>query len=212
MRRRVSLTLAVLLGAGLLAGPLPAQERTPLSPSLGLALGLSRPPASIQDPCGGRESLPALDVRVGVERGGVSLEARGSGQVEIGAEDCVWAPLAHPDGIHTDLLYPFRRGAPLTTDLRVRYAPPLPGSLGLGAGGGWAWSHDLPYVVAATGVHAPGRVRLTGEVERTWFRVPSKAVTREWRDLRVVRELSRERRRDWQGGWGVRVGVDVGFR
>lgn len=91
-----------------------------------------------------------------------------------------------PDGIHTHREYEYLDGAATTFDASVWYAA---GRILLGAEAGVVPSHSS-YVGAGAAVGVMrNRVRL--EATARMYRVPFVAVTREWQDARIIREVSR---------------------
>lgn len=197
--------LLLALGLVLLAGPLPAQVR----PYLGASAGLSGAPAALQNPCGAPSTHAAVEARAGLERGAFAVEAHAHLQGTLSTVMCVMDPAVRGDGVHAERIYPFARGDLGAADLRLRYRP-RSAALVLHGGAGWLATHDLPYVLAGAGLRSRGRVRLGLDVERAEYRIPFEQVWREWRDHVPVRELGRERRREWNGGWSVRAGVELG--
>lgn len=88
----------------------------------------------------------------------------------------------------------------ITTD--VRLAARLgesPVNVALGAGYAWHESHDLPYLVFATGISILERpdVQLGFEGELQWLRVTSDRFLRTYQDFQLVAEESLGRVHDW---------------
>jgi hypothetical protein len=206
------LSLLFLLTLSPLASYAQAVRPAPLSPFVGFALGVSDIPEVVQG-CSPEQRIGA-DARAGFVRGNFGVELRGGVLGEVGIEDCgVEDPYVPPDGIHTQRLYPFERGdMHAAVDLRLRYGGTLGLPLLVAVGAGWLTPVAAPALLVGTGFRSRGRIRMALDVERTWFRIPQDVVTREWRERRVVREISRERDYDWHPGLNVRVGLEFGLR
>lgn len=209
MRRTAALLpLCVLLA---LPAALGAQRAGRVVPYAGVSVGTATLPTSF-DGCGD-DAYTAAELRAGVARGPVAVEARLSALADLSTEMCIFDPIVFPEGIHSTVHYPDRGdGSHLGGDVRVRLGGTRAMPLAVSAGTGWLRPVGVPYLVTGAGVRLGGRLRLAVDAERTWYRVRRLERTQEWKDNVPVRLISISRRGEWMDGFGVRAGVDLPFR
>lgn len=219
--RRISLLLPLAL---LLALPSASAGQEAFPPAdrtrtwAGVGLGGANLPSAFQD-CSA-EMRGGMDARAAVRRGWIGVELRGQLLSEFATEDCAFAApdpaalLPPRDGIVTNVGHPYDPSSThLATDARLRVGGTGAVPVSVAAGGGWLFGAGEPYVTAGVGFGTGlGPVRLTLDLERSWYRVRSERVTTEWREGVFVREVSREERTDWSRHGGVRVGLEVAVR
>jgi hypothetical protein len=196
----------------LLALPAAAQARGPV-PFVGVAVGGSSLPEAFSGCTSDARS--AGEIRAGLSFGSLAVEARG-GALLAGFDQCliILSEEVYLPGVHPTVEYPFERGdGHLAAEMRVRYSLPAGLPLVVAAGAGWLAPQDLPYLVASAGVRTRGRVRIALDLDRNWFRVPYDVVVREFSQHgEPGPALSTDRKHDWRGGLGVRLGLELPLR
>lgn len=182
-------------------------------PFVGIAMGGSSLPTAFSSCSSDMRS--AGEIRAGVSFGAVAVEARGAGLL-AGHDLCllILSEEERVPGTHPAVEYPFERSdAHAAAELRVRYAPPAGLPLVVAGGAGWLSPQDVPYLVTSTGLRTRGRLRFALDLDHSWFRVPYDVVVREYRQYgKPGPPLSSNRRHDWRGGLGVRLGTEILLR
>ena len=197
MPRRIVIALILFL-----CGAAPAHAQTG-----SIAVGMTDLPDVLWDPCSGSELHGAIEARAGLRRGAGGVELRTTFQFPVTQVYCAVDPIVFREGVHTEVSRPYDSDALLGSDLRAfRH---LVGPVVVGAGGGWLWSHRLPYGLASVGLRTRGRVHLLVEVERQWMRITEEYHTWEWQDFRPVRFISSRTEHRWVRGDGLRIGVGL---
>lgn len=216
MRSRVFRLLLPLL---LLPAAASAQQRgAAFRPYVGVGVGTQEVPNALQDECTSDGGRSAAEARVGVARGAFALEARAMSGADLSTDMCPVAaqpagllPMP-PDGTFSHDEYDFNRSSDhYGFDLRLRWSGSRALPVSLSAGGGWLASHHLPYFLASAGVRTSGRLRVTLDAEREWFRIEGEEVTRQFQNSQLVNE-TREPFSDWRAGLGLRLGLELGSR
>ncbi|HEV2146996.1 MAG TPA: hypothetical protein VGR37_06320 [Longimicrobiaceae bacterium] len=206
-RAAALLPLCILLA---LPAVVHGQQGGRIIPYVGLSVGPARLPTEFES-CGDG-GYTAGELRGGVARGALAVEARVAAIMDLSVEVCALDPAVFPDGVHTGVYYPDRDGAAMAADLRLRLGGTRAMPLSVSAGTGWLRPSGVPYLAAGAGVRFGGRLRLALDAERSWYRTRRVEDTMEWKDYTPVRLISRLERREWLDGMGVRAGVDLPFR
>jgi hypothetical protein len=200
--------LALLIGAA------QAQGQTNRGLYGGVSAGAGEVPYLLVSDC--RLSRPGNNARaamgsvlVGVPVGPVRFEARTSRAVMTADDvDCpVLDQPIHEHGSFTSILPDFRSSSMTSSDVRLRVEGPRALPLMLAVGGGWLWTHDMPYATAATGVRTGRRLRWGVDVTWDYYRMPFIAYHSEWADFQVVRAWS-DRAFEWQSAWSLRLAAE----
>lgn len=209
---RYLILLSLLILGTLLPRAAAAQYRA--LPFVGVAAGAGTLPQAFLRNCGtslgARSSSGSVELRAGTQVGWLTVESRTSFQdkLPLAGDDCFSSsPPVHDGGVHTDVAYPFEQGSFTTTTIQLGARLPVPAIL-VGAGGGWAWSHGLPFAVIGAGYRRGERVRLGVDAELMLFRVPFDRVTREWEQAQVLRTISTEREHEWRTGLALRLAIE----
>lgn len=197
-------------------------ERRATAPYIGLAIGRGELPATLaerfytcQNRFNGRTPSTDLEARVGTPVGVLIVESRSSVRRQESYSEAVcalmdvWLPAS---GIRTEQERGLEGGAFAGTDVRVGYEGATRFPWVVAAGGGWVWTQETPFLVASAGLRTPGRIRGLVDLEWNQYRIPLDRVTREWENFRPVRVVDRSRKYDWQGTWGLRLGLEVAVR
>ena len=175
MPRVITFACLIALSA---ASPVLGQSR--VFPFGSVALGVSQVPEQLLDACSGSNPLYAAEGRAGLRYASFSIEARTTTQTYFAQVICALDVPVFPDGTHTHVRYPYDSELLIGSDLRLGYR--VVGPFVLGAGGGWLWSHEVPYALASAGLRTGGRVQLAIDVERQWLRLTEEFTTLEWKD------------------------------
>jgi hypothetical protein len=214
--------IAVMAAALLGVAPLHAQvavgnDRTPVVPHFGFAIGAGSIPRAFEPNCmdgwEGSTASAAVELRAGLGVGRFRLEARTAPHTEFGlggAADCLVAEPVLDDGLHTVRSSPIDRGPFILTDLRLAYVLRLePVEWLISSGAGWIWGRDVPTLVFGSGIRFGSDLRGVVDAEFSMYRVPWDEATQEWLGEDVVRTFDLRSEKLWQKGIALRVGLEV---
>ena len=202
MPRLITLACLIALSA---ASPVLGQNR--VLPFGSVALGVSHFPEQLLDACSGSNPLYAAEGRAGLRYASFSIEARTTAQTYFAQVMCPLDVPVLPDRIHTHARYPYDSEMLIGSDLRLGYR--VVGPFVLGAGGGWLWSHEVPYALASAGLRAGRRLQVAVDVERQCLKLTEELTTLEWKDYMPIRTVSAHTEHRWYRGFGIRLGVEL---
>lgn len=123
---------------------------------------------------------------------------------------CIVEPIVRESGTHTDLLYPYRRGAYTFAELRTGREFQAGFDWHAELGGGYAWLPHAPYAVGVLGFRLGRSLRLGLDAELRVQRVTHELRTQRWADFRPVELLSQSTRSEWLTTPALRLAVEVG--
>lgn len=155
-------------------------------------------------PCGG--SWGSVQGRLAAERGIFVLEARGGRQVITTRADCTRVP--PPDGVHSFRAADVEDGVGLAAEIRGRVRIPSV-LLHVGAGAGSLIDESIPYGLVNLGMSTDGSIRISLDVEPTWYRIPVTQIEAEWQQGRLVSTISSESGHEWERSVVFRMSVAV---
>ena len=180
--------LTRLVCVAILCAVSPVSGQNRVAPFGSVALGASHVSEQLLDACSGSNPLYALEGRAGVRYAGLSVEARTTVQTYFSQVLCPQDVPVFPDGVHTHVRYPYDSETLIGSDLRLSYH--VVGPFVLGTGGGWLWSHEVPYALASAGLRTGGRVQLAIDLERQWVKLGEEHTALEWKDHMRIRSTT----------------------
>lgn len=177
-------------------------------------MGLGAVPEAFFDACNqqwfdSNAVIPSVGVRIGVAFGALGVEARSSHGARWGNLPCSATPPRSESGIATDTLRIRYVGSYSASGLHARYETGAGPVWFASGGGGYVWSHDVPFLALSAGLRGTTQIHWIVEGGVRSYHTSVDVVTREWDDGVVVDELSRTRLEEWRTGWTLTTGVGI---